>query len=164
MNIDDLKLILLNKPLSEIETALDDFSIASFDNYGNNILHYYVKNYESIKLPAESIIQLSINRGIDINARQSKKDKRTALQLAVMKKAKQIFDILISNGADVNIQDGNGNVALSDAVFWYRNDDGHFIETLIAKGARVDIENNYGVTPKRLSDTIANYDSKKFFV
>ena len=78
MNIDDLKLILLNKPLSEIETALDDFSIASFDNYGNNILHYYVKNYESIKLPAESIIQLSINRGIDINARQSKKDSNSS--------------------------------------------------------------------------------------
>ncbi len=47
---------------------------------------------------------------------------------------------------------------------FYRDNDGYFIETLISKGTRVDIANNYGVTPKGLSDTIANYDSKKFFV
>jgi hypothetical protein len=69
---------------------------------------------------------------------------------------------LVKN-ADVNAKDEDGNVALFHAVMWYRGDDGYFIETLISKGAHVDVVNNYGVSPKKLSDTIANYDSKKFF-
>ena len=81
----------------------------------------------------------------------------------MLKKLKPVFVMLLRNGADVNIQDGNGNTVLSEAVMVYRNDDGYFIETLIANGARIDIANNYGVTTKGLSDTIANYDSKMFF-
>ena len=166
MNIDELKVVLLHNPLNEIDAALKGFDVGSFDKYGNNILHYYVKSSESINIPAESIIQLFIDYGIDINTRQSRMPKRTALQLAVMNKSKHVFDMLINKGADVNTLDGDGNVALSDALFWYRGDDGdgYFIETLIAKGARNDIENNYGVTPRGLADTVANYDLKKFFV
>jgi ankyrin repeat protein len=164
MQIDDLKVVLLNKSLSDVEAALNNFDLASFDKYGNNILHYYVKSYKSVNIPAESIIKLFVDRGIDINTKQSKMPRRAALHFAVIDRSKQIFDVLINNDADVNIQDGDGNVALHNAVFFFRNDDSYFIETLIAKRARVDIANNYGVTPKSLSDTIANYDSKRFFV
>ena len=38
-----------------------------------------------------------------------------------------------------------------------------FIETLIKNGALVDLVNNYGVSPKSLAGTIANYDTHKFF-
>jgi len=89
--------------------------------------------------------------------------KRTALHLAVLMKSKAIFDLLLANGADVNAKDRNGNMPLSDAVFCYRGDDGYFIESLIANGADVDIMNNYDVSPKLLAETIANYDTRKFF-
>ena len=163
MNIDELKLILLHKSFGEIEAVLRDFDLTSSDKFGNNILHYYVGNYGSIQIPVENMIQLFIDFGININANQSKMPKRTALQIAVIGKSKDVFDILIEKGADVNVKDGNGNVALFDALFVHRGDDGYFIETLISNGACVDIMNNYGVSPKGLADTVANYDLKKFF-
>ena len=163
MNIDELKLILLNGSFSEIEAALRDFDISSFDRNGNNILHYYVGSYETVKMPVEDMIQLFLDFGININATQLKMAKRTALHLAVLKKSKDVFDILLKKGADVNVQDGNGNPPLFNAVFVYDDDDGYFIETLIANGALVDLMNNYGVSPKGLAETIANYNPKKFF-
>ena len=163
MDIDQSKLVLLNGSLDEVKSALKAFEINSFDKHGSNILHYYVKNNEAIKLPAEDIIQLFIDFGININLNQSKNLKKAALHFAVLCNARNIFDILLKKGADVNIKDANGNTALSDAVFTYRGDDGYFIETLIASGADVDLINNYGVSPKSLAETIANYDTKKFF-
>ncbi|MCO5946244.1 ankyrin repeat domain-containing protein [Mucilaginibacter flavidus] len=162
MQIDELKLILLHKSFGEIEAVLRDFDLASTDKFGNNIFHYYVGNYGAVQTPLEKIIQLFIDFGISISANQSKMPKRTALHIAVIKKSKDVFDILLKMGADVNIRDGYGNVPLFDAVFGYRGD-GYFIETLISKGASVDIMNDYDVSPKSLAETIANYDTRKFF-
>ena len=163
LNIDELKLTLLNTSFGEIEAALRNFDIASFDRNGDNILHYYAVAYKSVQAPVENMIQLFIDFGININATQSKMAKRSALHLAVLKKSKDIFDVLLRKGADVNVQDGNGNVPLFNAVFVYSGDDGYFIETLISNGARVDIINNHGVSPKILAERIANYDTRKFF-
>jgi ankyrin repeat protein len=163
LDIEEVKLILVQESFTHIIRALNNFDIACFDKYGNNVLHYYVKNNESIDVPPERMIQLLIDLGIDINAKQTKSPERTALQLALMKKSKLIFDILLKKGVDVNIKDVNGNVPLLDAVMSYKGDDGYFIKALISNGARVDIKNNYGVTPKGLSDDIANYNSQEFF-
>jgi ankyrin repeat protein len=163
LKIEALKLVLLNNSTIEIQKALTNFDINAFDKHGNNILHYYVKTNMSRQIQAESIIQLFIDSGINIDAQQQKSPKRTALELAVVTKSKNVFNILIEKGTNPNITDEDGNVALFHAVMGYRGDDGYFIETLIAKGAIVDISNNYGVSPKSLSETVANYDSKKFF-
>jgi len=164
LNIEELKLILLKNSLPEIEKTLNNFDLNSFDKFGNNILHYYVKNDKSVQISAEYIIQLFIRFGIDINAKQLKSPMRTPLQLAVINKSKHVFDVLLNNGAEVNLQDEDGNVALFQAVIGYRGDDGYFIQTLISNGANIDVLNNYGVTPKSLSFTIANYDAKEFFI
>jgi hypothetical protein len=58
---------------------------------------------------------------------------------------------------------GTEIVHCSTRVMTYRGDDNYFIKTLIGNGALVDLANNYGVTAKGLSETIANYDSKIFF-
>ncbi len=163
INIEELKLILLYKPFDKIEAALKDFDIASFDSNGSNILHYYVRNHEVVPIPVENMVRLFLDFGIDINAKQSKMSKRTVLHLAVLKKSKAVFDILLTRRADVNAKDKDGNVPLSNAVFGYMGDDGYFIETLISNGADVDIVNNYGVSPKGLAEAIANYDTRKFF-
>jgi ankyrin repeat protein len=162
-NIEELKLVLLKKTLSEIEIALDDFNLNSFDKYGNNILHYYVKNEKSVQIPADLIIELFIRMGININETQSKLLKRTPLHLAILTKSKNILSILLTNGADVNLKDANGNVALSHAVMNYRGEDDFFIKILLSHNADPDIANNYGVTSKKLAHTIANYDTRKFF-
>lgn len=163
LNIDEVKSILLNKSLSEIAILLKDFDFNTFDKQGNNILHYYVKSESSKQTCSKSIIQLLIDFGIDINAKQSRSPKRTALEFAVLAKSKEAFDVLLANETDVNVADEDGNVALFYAIMGYRGDDGYFIETLISKGAQIDIVNNYGISPKKLSETIANYDSQKFF-
>lgn len=163
LNIEELKHILLNRSLFEIEKALNNFDLTSFDKHGNNILHYYVKSDASQHAVSKDIIQLFINYGINIDAKQLKSPKRTALELAVRIKSKEVFNILLDRGADVDIPDEGGNVALFHAVMGYRGDDGYFIEKLISVGANVNIANNYQVTPKGLSEIIANYDSKKFF-
>ena len=89
--------------------------------------------------------------------------KRTALHLAVLQKSKEVFDVLLKKGADVNSRDREGNVPLFNEVFVYDGVDGYFIETLISNGTRVDMMNNHGVSPKSLAETIANYDTRKFF-
>lgn len=163
INIEDFKIILLQKSIDEIEEALRVFNLNSVDKFGSNILHYYVSNYTAIKVPVETIIELFIRFGIDINVTQLKMPKRTALHTAIIKKSKEPFDVLLKKGAGIDIKDGDGNVPLSDAVFAYRGDDSYFIETLISKGANADIQNNYGISPRELAKTIANYDTKKFF-
>lgn len=120
LSIEELKLILLDKSISEIKEALNRFDIASFDKNGNNILHYFIKSDASTGINAESIIQLFIDAGIDINAQQIKMPKRTALQLIVLKKLKYGFSLLLREGADVNLLDGDGNSALFQAVMSYR--------------------------------------------
>ena len=47
-------------------------------------------------------------------------------------------------------------------MFNYRTD-GATIVCLLEAGADADLANHHGVSPRKLSQTIANYDSKGFF-
>jgi ankyrin repeat protein len=115
LDIDEVKLIILNNSLREIKEALNHFHIASFDQNGNNILHYFIKSDKSLGVNAENIVQLFVDAGIDINAKQAKMPKRTALQLVVLKRLRAVFDLLLREGVDVNLKDGDGNSALFHA-------------------------------------------------
>ena len=126
--------------------TLIDYDIKSKDKYGSNLLHYYIMNYDSIVHPAGVIISEFIKKGLDIN--DKRKDGRTALYLSVQYQLKGIFELL--------------NTPLWEAVMRYRGD-GFFIEQLLKNGANPDIKNNYGVSPKSLARTIANYDVRRFF-
>lgn len=117
-------------------------------------------NYDSIVHPAGVIISEFIKKGLDIN--DKRKDGRTALYLSVQCQLQDIFEILLNSNADLDIQNVNGNTPLWEAVMRYRGD-GFFIEQLLKNGANPDIKNNYGVSPKSLARTIANYDVRRFF-
>jgi ankyrin repeat protein len=148
----------------KFQTFIDNYEINKFDNSGNTILHYYLKNIDSFNLDAEKLIGEMINQGLNINAQSSTgKIKHTPLSIAVQQDLKSIFDLLIDLGANVNAVVDNGNSILFLSVINYRGENGYFIERLILKGADVYQQNDYGVSPISLANTIANYDVKKFF-
>lgn len=150
--------------IEKLKSFLDNYDIKSFDTYGNNILHYYLKNEQSFKLKWDKIIPEILSRGLDINEKQSKGAfGRSPLHISVFSKQKEISEYLINSGADINSTDTNGNTIISTAVTWYREQDGYFIELLINHKADVHLENNYGVSAISLARDISNYDVAKYF-
>ncbi len=163
MNIEELKEILLKSNFEEFENALNGYEINQQDKYGNNILHYFIKEYKNLNLDYIKVIDLLISKGININERQLKgRFNRTPLHLAIFYRLKGITEYLVNSKVDVNVQDGNGNTPLSDAVYEYTGDD-FFIQLLLNNGANPDLENEYNISARKLSKTIADTDVAKFF-
>ena len=147
----------------KLQTFLDNYDLKGFDKFGNNILHYYLNNEQSFKLKWDKIIPEILNRGLNINEKQSKGAYgRSPLHMSVFSKQKEITEYLINSGADINSTDANGNTIISTAVMRYE-DDGFFIELLINHGADVHLENNYEVSAISFARSIANYDVAKYF-
>ena len=105
-NIEKLKMILLKSDFSEFEKALDNYTINEQDEYGN-ILHYYIKESESLDLDAKQIINLLIKKGLNLEEKQRKgRHNRSPLHLAVFMKLKSISECLIDFNANINSTDG----------------------------------------------------------
>jgi ankyrin repeat protein len=86
--------------------------------------------------------------------------------MSVVLNLKDIFNFLISRGADINSTDANGNSIISNAVFNYLKDKdsyGYYIKKLLKIGAEPFTENNYGVSAYSLANSIDNSDVKKYF-
>lgn len=158
-NIEEVKIQLINNSSIDYD-LMNDFDVNSFDKHGNNILHYYVKNSDSININSQDLIKMFLDKGIDINSLQNKSPKSSALHLAVKLKKRNIVELLLASNAKVDIIDEDGNTPLWQAVMGYKNDDPFYIEFLKSKGADKNIENVHGVSPLSLSGVIANYDSK----
>ena len=162
--IGDIKLILLKSNFEEFKGSLNSFNINEQDNYGNNILHYYLKENGNISLDYKKVIDLLIEKGININEKQLKgRFNRTPLHLAIFYNLKDITNYLLELGAEVNVQDGNGNTPLSEAVFKYNGDDDFLIKLLMKSGAYPDLKNYHDVSARDLANTIADTDVAKFF-
>ncbi|WP_260923830.1 ankyrin repeat domain-containing protein [Novosphingobium sp. 9] len=86
----------------------------------------------------------------------------TALHFAVQNNDAEIAAILLNGGASVNVADLNGNSPLSRAVYASKGD-GACILLLLKAGADPDQMNDHGNSPRSLSQTIANYDTSRFF-
>jgi len=161
-SVHDVKLLMVDGIDDDLEIILENFDVNSFDRNGDNILHHYIlssQNNSSTLSPRKFIEEL-IKRGIDLNAIQSSATNRSALHLAIGTKNQLVTELLINFKVDIDILDKNGNTPLWLSVMNYRNDDPFFIKTLITNGANKNIENNNGISPIKLSNTIANYDSK----
>lgn len=74
----------------------------------------------------------------------------------------EIMRLLLDYAKCIDARNSYGNSPLSNSVFAFRGD-GTGIKLLLAAGADPKLENNYGVSPKSLSEKIGNYDSKPFF-
>ncbi len=101
-----------------------------------------------------------LKEGVDIDLQH--KNGWTALHFAAQSSDKTIAQLLLDAGADVTRRDRHGNIALSTAIFNYR-DGPECVTVLLAAGADPDAMNNHGVSLRSLAHTIANYDAAKFF-
>lgn len=163
--VEEIKLSVLGDNVCSFKEIIKDFDINQFDNYGNNILHYCILNIDSVKIPFDILFSSFVDKGIDLNAKQTKKDQRTALHLAVFVKSKDIFDCLIDANVDIDPQDINGNTPLWLSIINYRKiEDGYFPQTLVKKGANPKLKNIHGISPIKLAKTISNYNLEELLI
>lgn len=124
------------------------------DKYGRTILYdAIVKGFKDI------VLELCLS-GINVNHQD--KSGKTPLHFASIHKQFESAKILIQNGANINIRDKNGNSPIFDAIF---NSCGNpeIIILLKENGADYIMKNNYGISPKDLSESIANFDVSYIF-
>jgi len=88
----------------------------------------------------------------DVNARDDQ--GWTALHFAAEEQLPEMARILIARGADVDAQDGEGRSPLWRAVFSAHGRQ-EMVELLREAGARDDLPDLEGVTPKQLDDRLA---------
>jgi len=97
----------------------------------------------------EEMLQLLLEKGIDINVRQNGPNGWTALHIATFHLKENLVKVLLANGANPNIEDLNdGSVALHMAA---RFDHLGIVKLLVKSGGEVDPENNNGSTPFALA-------------
>lgn len=101
-----------------------------------------------------------LSKGTDPN--WSDREGWTALHFAAQNNDAETADILLRHGAAVESRDKFGNTPLYRAVFSYCGGP-NCVLVLLEAGANSDQMNNYGVSPRSLASTIANYDTWKFF-
>lgn len=91
------------------------------------------------------IVELMINRGADVDA---KSYGETPLLKVAGRKVNDVAlaKILLANGADVNVQDTQGNTPLYHAIM---NKNGKMIKLLLDNGADMYIRNKRGDSPAR---------------
>jgi ankyrin repeat protein len=116
--------------------------------------------YDAIVKGFEDVVKLLCDHKAQVNIYDNA--GKTPLHFAAIHNKLTIAKYLIIAGADVNAIDVNGNNPLFDAVF---NSKGvpDIIILLKENGADYNIENNYGVSAKKLSETIGNFDVSYLF-
>ena len=93
------------------------------------------------------IVILFLDRGLDVNSRTSLR-QIPLLTYAARHSRKEIFDILIDRGADVNAVCNSDDTPLNQAASWGGPD---MIRQLIGRGARLDVRDTEGQTPLHIS-------------
>jgi ankyrin repeat protein len=93
-----------------------------------------------LKINNIEMIKLLIAKGADISVGGS----ITALQMALFTGRRDVFDLLIQHGADVNAKDYQGGY--TPLYFAIHSDDSYYMNTLIAKGADVNSKYQEGET------------------
>ncbi len=90
-----------------------------------------------------------LEHGADIHARND--IGYTALHFAAQEGHADVARSLLAKGADVDALDVQGNTALSNAVY---NEHLDLVRLLIAAGADPDLQNEHGVSPRELADSM----------
>jgi ankyrin repeat protein len=128
------------------------------DSFGRNDLHYLILDCPESE-HSQKIVSL-ISNGIDVNSQDEQ--GWTPLHFAAQECSVAGTKALLECGAKVDLIDSNGNTALFRAVFNSKGE-GDIIELLLAAGSNPDQENEHGVSPRKLAETIGNYDVAQFF-
>ena len=124
------------------------------DKFGRTLI------YDAIVKGFINVVKLFCNEQIDLNIHD--KEGKTPLHFSAIYNNVEITKLLLEYGAIVDSVDSDGNTPLSDAVFYSKGFPDNII-LLLKSGANPDKENNYGISPKELAETINNYDVKQYF-
>jgi ankyrin repeat protein len=114
---------------------------------------------EAVSTGRNSIVTMLIDVA-DMNAQD--RNGYSALHFAAQSGNVDAARLLLSKGAEVDIEDKFGNTPLGRAVF-NSHGAGEMIELLLKHRANPDRTNKSGVSPRQLAESIANYDVKQFF-
>ena len=104
-------------------------------------------------------VQAELDKGVDVNAKDENDEAGwTPLHRAAQKGHKEITELLIANGADVNAEEEDGWTPLHYAAL---NGHKEIAELLIAKGADVNAKDVDGVTPLdvAINDDVAEIET-----
>jgi len=99
------------------------------------------------------LVGLLIEAGANVNAKDTQ--GFTPLHYAAQEYLPEITRILIGKGADVNACDEDGSSVLWRAVFSARGRD-EIARCLLENGARDDLANHEGVTPRDLAERLGS--------
>lgn len=124
------------------------------DNFGRTVI------YDAIIKGFKDIVEELCIAKANVNIQDKK--RKTPLHFASIYNQLEITKILIQYNANVNLKDENGNTPIFDAVF---NSNGRPDIILFLKQSNADYisPNNYGISPKELANTIANFDVSYIF-
>ncbi len=85
-----------------------------------------------------------------------------ALHFAAQDCSAKSVKMLLNAGANLELRDRHGNTPLWRATMSYRGE-AEVISLLLEAGSDPDAANKGGISPRSLANTIANYDTAKFF-
>jgi len=105
------------------------------------------------------IIKILIESGVDVNFQDSL--GYASLHYSAQNYLIDVAKVLLENKAVVDIKDIYGNTPLFKAVFNSKGR-GEVISLLLSFGADMNLQNNSGVSPLQLANTIGNFDVTKF--
>lgn len=133
------------------------------------IIHYGLKSGKLLKTPRQiyqkqyAMLEILIDNGANVNALDryaraplllatSPEPFNYSVLMATMKERRQLVEMLIAKGANVNIKDYSGNTPLHYTVHVavYTGNTG-IVKVLIENGANINAKNKRGETPLKLA-------------
>lgn len=103
-----------------------------------------------------------LSAGADINYQESKSQGFSSLHFAAQNQNAEITQILLGNGATVDLENVHGNTPLFVATFNSKGE-GSVIKVLLGAKADPNHTNKAGQSPVGLAKLIGNYDVAQFF-
>lgn len=139
----DLETLIYRQDLTKIEQYLDEneLDLTQKNASGNTPLHLACRVADQGNC---DLVKLLLQHPCDINSKGV--DDYTPLAYAVSSQNKELVEILIERGAEINSVCVHGNTIISDAVmsFCGRPTQKEIIEILLSSGADPTIKNRYG--------------------
>ncbi|EAY06190.1 hypothetical protein TVAG_099010 [Trichomonas vaginalis G3] len=150
--------------LSPVKCIFDDFHVTDVNNVEDISSFLFYKEY-GIKLYKNDNLKEFESVNLDIQTEKAifgmlcimtKKngDKQTALHYAVANSSKEIVELLVSHGANINEKDGNGITPLQYAV---GNNHKELVEFLVSHGANINGKHGDGQTALHCSTCYNNH-------